>query len=133
MEVLREIGAQDKPSLFVFNKADCLPHEDTGFDKLRMLQGREGVFISAKSQQGLTELKDKINEFFSESRLELKLCIPYAEGAVVTRLHEVADIHSTDYDEKGTILELSLRGRQLYEVFYLIWRKLWFFQMSLLT
>ena len=108
MEVLREIGAQDKPSLFVFNKADCLPHEDTGFDKLRMLQGREGVFISAKSQQGLTELKDKINEFFSESRLELKLCIPYAEGAVVTRLHEVADIHSTDYDEKGTILELSL-------------------------
>ena len=108
MEVLREIGAQDKPSLFVFNKADCLPHEDTGFDKLRMLQGRGGVFISAKSQQGLTELKDKINEFFSESRLELKLCIPYAEGAVVTRLHEVADIHSTDYDEKGTILELSL-------------------------
>ena len=108
MEVLREIGAQDKPSLFVFNKADCLPHEETGFDKLRMLQGREGVFISAKSQQGLTELKDKINEFFSESRLELKLCIPYAEGAVVTRLHEVADIHSTDYDEKGTILELSL-------------------------
>ena len=108
MGVLREIGAQDKPSLFVFNKADCLPHEDTGFDKLRMLQGREGVFISAKSQQGLTELKDKINEFFSESRLELKLCIPYAEGAVVTRLHEVADIHSTDYDEKGTILELSL-------------------------
>ena len=108
MEVLREIGAQDKPSLFVFNKADCLPHEDTGFDKLRMLQGREGVFISAKSQQGLTELKDKINEFFSESRLELKLCIPYAEGAVVTRLHEVADIHSIDYDEKGTILELSL-------------------------
>lgn len=108
MEVLREIGAQDKPSLFVFNKADCLPHEDTGFDKLRMLQGREGVFISAKSQQGLRELKDKINEFFSESRLELKLCIPYAEGAVVTRLHEVADIHSTDYDEKGTILELSL-------------------------
>ncbi len=108
MEVLREIGAQDKPSLFVFNKADCLPHEDTSFDKLRMLQGREGVFISAKSQQGLTELKDKINEFFSESRLELKLCIPYAEGAVVTRLHEVADIHSTDYDEKGTILELSL-------------------------
>ena len=108
MEVLREIGAQDKPSLFVFNKADCLPHEDTSFDKLRMLQGREGVFISAKSQQGLTELKDKINEFFSESRLELKLCIPYAEGAVVTRLHEVADIHGTDYDEKGTILELSL-------------------------
>lgn len=122
MEVLKEIGADEKPSIFVFNKADRLL--DNGGEGTarelneeilanmarRMLQGREGVVISAKSQQGLSELKAKVSQFFSQGKLQLRLCIPYNEGAVVTKLHEVAVVRSMEYDEKGTVLEIEIEA-----------------------
>ena len=38
----------------------------------------------------------------------MKLCIPYDQGAVITQLHEIAQIQGTDYNEQGTILTVSL-------------------------
>lgn len=120
MEVLKEIQADDKPSIFVFNKVDKMM--DTGgvgtplemTDEMRehmahrMLQDREGVVISAKSQDGLSELRAEIRKFFSQSRLHLTLCIPYSDGAMVTKLHEVAIINKTDYNGEGTLLEVEI-------------------------
>lgn len=120
MEVLKEIQADDKPSIFVFNKVDKMM--DTGgvgtplemTDEMRehmahrMLQDREGVVISAKSQNGLSELRAEIRKFFSQSRLHLTLCIPYSDGAMVTKLHEVAIINKTDYNGEGTLLEVEI-------------------------
>ena len=74
----------------------------------RMLQDREGVVISAKSQDGLSELRAEIRKFFSQSRLHLTLCIPYSDGAMVTKLHEVAIINKTDYNGEGTLLEVEI-------------------------
>lgn len=109
MEVLEEIGAKEKPSIFVFNKADrILEYGGTEHDAIRMLQGRDGVVISAKSQSELTKLKEKLVSFFSEGRLILKLCVPYSDGAVVTSLHEIATVVNTDYCESGTLLDVEL-------------------------
>lgn len=120
MEVLKEIGADEKPSIFVFNKADRLL--DNGGEGTarelneeilanmarRMLQGREGVVISAKSQQGLSDLKAKVREFFSHGKLRLRLCIPYSEGALVTKLHEIAVVCGMEYEAEGTVLEIEI-------------------------
>lgn len=109
MEVLEEIGAKDKPSVFVFNKADRIEeYGATEYDAMRMLQGRDGVVISAKSEAGLTELREKLISFFSEGKLHLRLCVPYADGAAVTRLHDKSAVLSTDYTEAGIILEVEL-------------------------
>lgn len=110
MEVLKEIGAQDKPSIFVFNKADKLPvlqFPDSHVEK-RMLQGRDGVVISAKNPTGLAILKEKIKSVFAQSSLTLRLCIPYHLGHLVTRLHSVAKVSSIDYNEQGTVLEVTM-------------------------
>ena len=109
VNVLEEIGAKEKPAIFVFNKADRLVTDDgTRFDRLRMLNGREGVVISAKNPADLQLLKEKIAEFFKQGRVTMKLCIPYADGSMVTRLHDVGRVLSTNYDEKGTIVEVEL-------------------------
>lgn len=109
IQVLEEIGAKEKPSVFVFNKADRLMGDGgTEFDAMRMLQDREGVVISAKSQTGLTELREKLASFFNKGRVRLKLCIPYTEGSLITKLHDAATVLSTDYDERGTVLEVEM-------------------------
>ena len=110
VEVLKEIGAENKPAIFVFNKADKLPvlqFPDNHVEK-RMLQGREGVVISAKNPAGLEILREKIKSFFAQSNIALKLCIPYDKGHLVTRLHDVAKVEAIDYNDKGTIMELTM-------------------------
>ena len=109
MQVLEEIGAKEKPAIFVFNKADRLM-EDGGsdFDAMRMLQDRDGVVISAQSQTGLGKLREKLASFFNRGKVVLKLCIPYTEGSLVTRLHNEAHILNTDYGENGTLVEAEL-------------------------
>lgn len=114
MEVLREIGAQDKPAIFVFNKIDRLAEaeQENAFMAGRMLQDRDGVVISAKSEAGLQQLKDKIKSFFAQGQLTLKLCIPYAEGAIVDKLHQIAQIVETEYNEIGTLLTLQISASE---------------------
>ena len=110
MEVLREIGAQDKPSVFVFNKADKLPEaeRDNEYIAARMLQGRDGVVISAKDEQGLKMLREKIKSFFNQGQVTMTLCIPYDQGALVTELHNIGKVEAIDYDEQGTILTVTM-------------------------
>ena len=110
MEVLREIGAQDKPSMFVFNKADKLPEaeRDNEYIAARMLQGRDGVVISAKDEQGLKMLREKIKGFFNQGQVTLTLCIPYDQGALVTELHNLGKVEAIDYDEQGTLLTVKM-------------------------
>lgn len=110
MEVLREIGAQDKPALFVFNKADTLPILDFPGNRAAamMLQERDGVVISAKKPADVERLREKILAYFNQSKLELKLCIPFQEGSVVTRLHKVAEVRSIDYNDVGTVLQVAI-------------------------
>lgn len=110
MEVLQEIGAQDKPSVFVFNKADKLPEaeRDNEYIAARMLQGRDGVVISAKDEQGLKMLREKIKDFFNQGQVTLTLCIPYDQGALVTELHNLGKVEAIDYDEQGTLLTVKM-------------------------
>ncbi|MDD3115517.1 MAG: GTPase HflX [Anaerovibrio sp.] len=110
VEVLKEIGAEDKPAVFVFNKADKLPILQFPGNQAaaRMLQGRDGVVISAKDQAGIQVLKEKIKAFFAQGKLELTLCIPYHEGNVVTSIHNVAQVKSIDYNETGTVLQVVM-------------------------
>ena len=110
MEVLSEIGAQDKPSVFVFNKADKLPEaeRDNEYIAARMLQGRDGVVISAKDEQGLKMLREKIKDLFNQGQVTLTLCIPYDQGALVTELHNLGKVDAIDYDEQGTLLTVKM-------------------------
>jgi GTP-binding protein HflX len=67
--VLTEIGAQDIPQLLVFNKIDALGPEQ---QPLRLVDEYEiegvqtpRVFVSAKSLQGVTELRQKLSSIVS--------------------------------------------------------------------
>ncbi|WP_037352050.1 GTPase HflX [Selenomonas sp. FC4001] len=103
--VLKELEADDKPVLFVFNKADQL---DNPHIREQLLHGRDGVFISAMTGENLDGLQRRIEGFFQESQVRMTLLIPYDEGAAVTKLHKLNAVVETAYEETGTKVEVRL-------------------------
>lgn len=75
---------------------------------LRLLRGREGCAVAARTGAGLADLQEKIASFFRADEVELALHIPFTENAAVTRLHEAGRVLQTDYDERGTRLCVRL-------------------------
>jgi len=86
-EVLDEIGAGERPRLLVLNKADLL--DDLG--RTRAVNGhRDALLVSAASGEGLDALCERIDELFVRSLVSVELLMPYAEGARLAELHELA-------------------------------------------
>ena len=49
---------------------------------------QDSVFISAKTGFGLDLLKQKIEEFFDQSMVELQLVIPYQNFALLSKINK---------------------------------------------
>ena len=103
--VLKELEADGKPVLYVFNKADQLTNPHI---REQLLHGRDGVFISAMTGENLDGLQRRIEGFFQESQVRMTLLIPYDEGAAVTKLHKLNAVVETAYEETGTKVEVRL-------------------------
>jgi GTP-binding protein HflX len=96
-EVLEEIGAGDKPRLPVFNKADLLDEEE---HREVLLRHPDAVLISAIRGEGLDELRLRVEAAFEETLAEVELLVPYAQGARLHELHEVAgEVRRTDRED----------------------------------
>ena len=105
IEVLKELKAEDKPTLFVFNKADRIasPHL-----REQMMHDREAICISAATGENLDELQHRIEGFFQESQVSLTLLVPFSDGGIITQLHALNAVRETDYVAEGTKLIVSL-------------------------
>ena len=103
--VLKELEADEKPVLYVFNKADQM---DNPHVRERLLHGWGGVFVSARTGENLEALERCIEGYFKESQVRMTLLIPYDEGAAVTRLHQLNAVLETAYEEAGTKVEVRL-------------------------
>jgi GTP-binding protein HflX len=92
--VLEEIGAGDRPRLLVLNKLDLLDDEA----RRDLLVGNpDALGVSAATGEGIDGLRDAIEEAFSETLSELDLLVPYAEGARLSELYELAgDLERTE-------------------------------------
>ncbi len=85
--VLEEMGASEQPRLLVFNKIDLLDDDE----RQRLLVGRSDVVgISAHTGEGMDELRDRIAAEFDRTLTEMELLVPYAEGARLAELYELA-------------------------------------------
>ncbi len=109
-EVLRELGAVEKPTLFVFNKCDNLDNEHL---RSKLSRDREGVFVSARDGVNLDALLDRISEAVRQDKLFMRLQIPFTDGAAAALLHEVAVIQKTEYNEQGTLMDVLLPVREI--------------------
>lgn len=100
-EVLREIGASDIDELVVFNKIDIA--DKIAVDRLLALYPGS-VAVSAITGEGFDGLLEAALETLRAGTVEMHLLVPYANGDVVARLHDAAEVMSLDHDEEGTVV-----------------------------
>ena len=110
--VLSEIGANENPSLIVFNKIDKLESSEKR-ERFELLYP-EAIFISAETKEGLDLLKSRISESLNAKLRPTKLMIPHNRYDVISQLHASGGIKNSKSEEDGVHIEglfpQSLKG-----------------------
>jgi len=105
-EVLTELGIQDRPTLMVFNKLDTV--DDVAHRERLASDFPDAVWISAQTGEGLDQLKYAIYQRLEGTRVTLDLNVPQAEGKLLSDLHRVGEVISTQYQGNNVLLTVKL-------------------------
>ena len=106
-EVIADLDARRIPEIIVLNKADAA--DPFILERMRQREPNH-IIVSARTGEGIDELKQKIADTIPRPSLEVKLLIPYNHGEVISRLHAWdAEIKSTAFVSDGTFVTALVR------------------------
>ena len=108
-EITRDSGEEIPPEIVVVNKIDqadplVLAELRHAFDK----SGRDVVFVSALTGEGIPELEGKVEQFLNTLDAHVEMLVPYTRGDVVSHIHEAGTVRSEAYEEDGTRIDVRL-------------------------
>lgn len=108
-ETLEELGVLNKTVITVFNKCD-----KAGEDLLiRDFKSDVRVVVSAKTGQGLDTLKEILEDWIREQRMEIKRLYPYAEAGKIQMIRAYGEVTKEEYQAEGIYIE-GFVPRELY-------------------
>ncbi|RRQ25244.1 GTPase HflX [Rhodococcus sp. Eu-32] len=99
MDVVKEHDAPMPPELIVVNKIDAA--DPVQLTQLRgLLPGAR--FVSARTGEGVAELRDHLGEILAWPEAEVDVLIPYTRGDLVARIHSEGRISESTHEAGGT-------------------------------
>jgi GTP-binding protein HflX len=103
--ILSELGANEKPRIYVFNKCDKCNNERI-YD-LRLLRSSMGrvVSLSATEKTGVDELVSQFEEMCRLDKTKEQFIFPYSEQSALNGFYKNAEILRTEYSDDGTFVE----------------------------
>ncbi|MCW3051688.1 MAG: GTP-binding protein HflX, partial [Chthonomonadales bacterium] len=106
MEVLYDLGAADKPTITVFNKADLIQDQY----ELRNLVAEtpNAVYISAKTAAGIPQLIEHVVSTMENLLVNVALNLPYDRSDLVAQCYEYGRVNKADYREDGIYVEAKI-------------------------
>ena len=112
--VLKELGCDKKPTIMVFNKIDAVKEEAV----IPLLRSRykDCVVISAKTHQGIEDLKRKIIEMLEKNFIDVELSCSTANGKLIAYLHEHAHIVSSRFDDERATFRLFIEEKLVHKL-----------------
>ncbi len=105
-EVLKELGAGEKPVLTVLNKVD-LCTDRSCINRMKILYPKT-VEISALRGTGLADLEDLMIQELSRQRRIVNLRVPQKDYAVVSEVMRLGKVIKQEYEENDVILRVDL-------------------------
>ena len=100
-EVLGEVGAANLPEIVVINKADLA--DDLTIARLRRIEP-DAVLTSARTGQGIDELRDLIDHSLPRPPVRVEVVVPYDRGDLVSRMHSEGEVLHEEHREDGTFV-----------------------------
>ena len=110
-EVLKELGALERPTLMLFNKIDLL--EEEGHIQLFQSKYPDSLAISAQNGAGLEALKELLAERFSAQDVDVSLALSYQDGKALDYLYKHGEVFDTDYQGESIKVKAKLPQRYL--------------------
>lgn len=96
-DTLKQLDVKGKPIITVFNKVDRMESTQRLVDR-----GAEAsVMISAKTGEGLSELRDAIQTIFTKRLIEIERLYPYTSAGKVQLIRENGILLSESYEPDG--------------------------------
>jgi GTP-binding protein HflX len=111
-DVLRELGAADKPRVTALNKIDLL--SDPGEVDLSLFPN--AVAVSARTGANLDALLTKLGETLADEMVRYTVLLPYDRGDMVEVFHRRGHVTRQEAQEHGTLIEGTL-PRQIVAAF----------------
>jgi len=111
-EILGELGASDKPTIYVFNKCD--KGVAAPVSSVINTESERHVMLSAKEGEGVEALVTLIDEILHESKTRAVFVIPNAEQGALNTLYKNATVESIEYGDSAVtvtaIVDAKARG-----------------------
>ena len=98
-DLLADLGAADKPTLYLLNKCDAA---DSGLFPFFGKENKGSILeISAKTGEGLDRLVEKLEELAANGKRRVRLAIPSSELGVISSLYGQANVIEVVYTNEG--------------------------------
>lgn len=108
-ETLQRLGVEQKPILTLFNKQDLV----TEPQRLHDAHADYTLRISAKTGEGLQEVKQTLETMLRENKIYMERLIPYAETAILAKIRAAGELVTEDYRVDGIFVQAYV-PRALY-------------------
>lgn len=107
-ETLRELGALGKKTITLFNKQDI-----AGVNHIRDFKADYTLKISAKTGEGLEDLKTLLEKLISEEQIYIERLFPYSEAGKIQLIREFGQLLSEEYTDTG----IAVKARVPKEIY----------------
>lgn len=101
-ETLKELGADNIPIIYAYNKTDLVEGEITKDEK-------DCIYISAKNKVGIDKLVNEICKRAVPQHVSCELLIPYKKGNLLSYFKDNANIKSIKYYSNGVLISMECK------------------------
>lgn len=112
MEILKDIGIEDKKILTVFNKKDLVELETIvppGMDEKK-------IYISAMSDEDILKLKEQIQEELELGLIDVKGFLPYNALGLLEKLRHNFTLKDIEYTNEGAEFVAHISNKAMDEI-----------------
>jgi GTP-binding protein HflX len=106
LAVLKELGAENRPMITVFNKIDACHDEDLLLQLKRKYPG--SISVSALDKSTLEPLLQRMEEEVAALRQHMTLRIPQKDYAIVSELMREGYVLESDYEDDDVIVKVEI-------------------------
>lgn len=106
LEVLKELGAENKPMITVINKLDKIESIDA--INVPAYNDSPILFASALNKSGLDELKKEMDKEAAKKWLIAEFMLPYTDAGVSSMIHNNCRVLVEEYKENGIYVKAEM-------------------------
>ncbi len=108
-QTLEELGAGEKPTLYVFNKCDRGTFDDPVIDRTRHRD--KVVHVSALTGEGCDKLSEMLVEIVNGGKATVIFKIPNAEAGALNRLYKDAVVEEVEYGAEHVTVKATVDAK----------------------